>query len=133
MTSLHATNVYNIADHAPRPARGQAARLPRTARQGAEVESGETATRDAGTNKGPGAPLNVGGERTVPPLLPSSLVATIANCPTMTADGRRVFLVLGGVAWRDEIGWRWTNSRSPRIHDIWNPALIEALDERAAS
>lgn len=26
-----------------------------------------------------------------------------------------------------------TNSRSPRIHDIWNPALIAALDERATA
>jgi len=24
-------------------------------------------------------------------------------------------------------------SRSPRIHDIWNPALIAALDERATA
>ena len=123
--------LYTFADRAARPQHGQAARLPRTARQGSGVESGENATRDAGTNKGPGAPLNVGGERTVPPPLPPSLVATIANCPTMTADGRQVFLVLGGMAWRDEIGWRWTNSRSPMIHDIWNPALISALDERA--
>lgn len=44
-----------------------------------------------------------------------------------------VYLCLGGMAWRDELGWRWTNSRSPRIHDIWNPALIAALDERATA
>ena len=125
---FHASNVFYIADRRARPCDGQAARLPRTARQGAEVESGENAapmalpaTRDAAYRKEVGAP----------PALPPSLVATIAHCPTMTADGRQVYLCLGGMAWRDELGWRWTNSRSPRIHDIWNPALIAALDERA--
>ena len=119
-TFLH-DNVYQFADHAARPQHGQAARLPHGARQGAEVESGETATRDATYRKEAGAL----------PALPPSLVATIAGCPTMTVDGRTVYLVLGGMAWADEIGWRWTNSRSPKIHDIWNPALIAALDERA--
>lgn len=118
---LHANNVYNIADRAARPQRSQAARLPQDTRQGAGVESGEIATRDATYRKEAGAL----------PALPPSLVATIAGCPTMTADGRTVYLVLGGMAWRDEIGWRWTNSRSPHIHDIWNPALIAALDARA--
>ena len=116
--------VVNIADHAARPQRRQAARFPRTARQGAEVESGVTATRDATYRKEAGAP---------PHALPPSLVATIANCPTITADGRTLYLCLGGMAWRDEIGWRWTNQRAPMIHDIWNPALIAALDARATS
>jgi hypothetical protein len=142
--------VVNIADHAARPQRRQAARFPRTARQGAEVESGETAagepnrttgliawrpsqtpgcspaaaTRDATYRKEAGA---------TPSALPPSLVATIANCPTITADGRTLYLCLGGMAWRDEIGWRWTNQRAPMIHDIWNPALIAALDARATS
>ena len=115
-------DIYKFADHAARPQHGQAARLPRTARQGAEVESGETATRDATYRKEAGA---------TPHALPPSLVATIANCPTMTADGRVLYLCLGGFAWRDEIGWRWTNQRAPMIHDIWNPALIAALDGRA--
>ena len=132
--------LYTFADHAARPQHGQAARLPRTARQGAEVESGETAppqtsggtvnatkvaktaTRDATYRKEAGA---------TPHALPPSLVATIANCPTITADGRVLYLCLGGMAWRDEIGWRWTNQRAPMIHDIWNPALIAALDGRA--
>ena len=127
----HASNVFQLADR--RPLDGQAARLPRNTRQGAGVESGENATRDADTHKRSGVPLNVEGEPVLPPPLPSSLVATIAGCPTMTVDGRTVYLVLGGMAWNDGIGWRWRNSRSPRIHDIWNPELVQALDARASS
>ena len=37
------TNVFYIADRRARPCDGQAARLPRNARQGAGVESGEIA------------------------------------------------------------------------------------------
>ena len=70
---------------------------------------------------------------TVPPPTTSSLVATIANAPTLTCDGRTVYLALGGMVWHDGIGWRYRNTSSPRIHDIWNPTLIQAFDARASS
>ena len=134
--------LYTFADFAARPQPSQAARLPRPARQGAEVESGENAagkqgdsgrshstrlpaTRDADTGNGSGATSSA---------LPPSLVATIAACPIIRVDGRQVFL-LGrlGVAWRDAIGWRWAASIGAPAHDIWNTAFVAALDERAAS
>ena len=117
-------NVYTFADHAARPQHGQAARLPRTARQGAEVESGENATRDATYRKEAGA---------LPPALPPSLVATIAGCPRIRIDGRDTYLCGNiGVAWRDAIGWRWAAHIGGPAYDIWNTALIAALDSRAA-
>ena len=130
-TSFHASNVYSIADRRTRPCDGQAARLPQGARQGAGVESGEIATRDADTDKGSGANTREG--RVVPPPLPSSLVATIAGCPAIRIDGRLTYLLGSvGVAWRDAIGWRWAASIGAPAHDIWNVAFTEALEERAA-
>ena len=117
-------DIYTFADFAARPTRpGQAARLPRTARQGAEVESGETATRDADTGNGSGATSSA---------LPPSLVATISACPIIRVDGRQVYL-LGrlGVAFRDAIGWRWAAHIGGPSHDIWNTAFVAALDARA--
>jgi len=129
---FHASNVFYIADRRARPCDGQAARLPRNTRQGAGVESGVIATRDADTHKRSGVPLNVEGS-VLPPPTTSSLVATIANAPTLTCDGRTVYLALGGMVWHDGIGWRYRNTSSPRIHDIWNPTLIQAFDERATA
>ncbi len=124
-------NVYTFADRAARSQHGQAARLPRDARQGGGVESGETATltalpatRDATYRKEAGA---------IPPALPPSLVATIAGCPRIRIDNRDTYL-LGrglGIAWRDAIGWRWAASIGAPAHDIWNTAFVAALDERA--
>jgi len=114
--------LYTFADFAARPQPSQAARLPRDARQGGGVESGEIATRDATYRKEAGAP----------PALPPSLVATIAGCPRIRIDGRDVFL-LGrvGIAFRDAIGWRWAAHIGGPSHDIWNTAFVAALDERA--
>lgn len=150
--------IFSIADRRPRPGDGRAARLPQGARQGAGVESGETmspqtsgdiavatqprvaqnaaqqlpVTRDADTDKGSGVPLNVEGERTLPPPLPSSLVATINTCPVIRIDGRTTYLLGSvGVAFRDAIGWRWAASIGGPAHDIWNEAFTEALEERA--
>ena len=114
--------VFTFADHAARPQRRQAARLPRTARQGAEVESGETATRDATYRKEAGA---------TPPALPPALVATIAGCPRIRIDNRDTYLLGNvGIAWRDAIGGRWAASIGGPSHDIWNVAFVAALDER---
>ena len=115
--------LYTFADRAARSQHGQAARLPRDARQGGGVESGENATRDATYRKEAGA---------LPPALPPSLVATIAGFPRIRIDDRDVYL-LGrvGIAFRDAIGWRWAASIGAPAHDIWNTAFVAALDARA--
>ena len=125
--------IYSFADRAARPQHGQAARLPRNTRQGAGVETGSIATRDADTRKGSGVPLNVEGRAVLPPPLPSSLVAAIANAPTITLDGRQVFLCCGGRCWNDGLGWRYLNQHTTHPVDITNPAICQALDARASS